>query len=427
MAKLQLRTAGFSEDKTIFEKPISHAAFKRSELSQILLRLLQGDIEEISQLSSDGTVPLEQLLALAGIHLVDGQAASNLLGLSGAEDERRQLLEATRFVQAAVAVNMRLKAELFRVGDVLRAAEVPFLLIKGFAIDRSPLRVMNDIDVLIHPIDLERCVNSLLASGYRFMGSEVMSENERRQPMLSSHWNNQFQFISPAYPVSVEIHISPFETQNIRLENLGRLNSDAAPFWQHSSMVAELGCPIPRIEVSLALLCVHATTKRSAAHNTFILRHALDIFRILDSGMDSKTFVQLCRRWEIAYYAYTAISVSAKALERPAAPEFVDSLRGDLTPAQRLLSNVHIKCYRDLFDASRWYRFLYAVFMPWAIGGGFRKSLQWYVRLAFPPRWQQEQRYGVSRSSPAFVLSYVYGPFLRLFSRQKGRFQDKYR
>jgi hypothetical protein len=45
---------------------------------------------------------------------------------------------------------------------------------KGFAVDKDPLRRMNDLDVLIDEKDFERVFIVLERAGYRYTGSSIL-------------------------------------------------------------------------------------------------------------------------------------------------------------------------------------------------------------------------------------------------------------
>ena len=187
------------------------------------------------------------------------------------------------------------------------------------------------------------------------------------------------------------------------------------PFREHPRWDADLGCFIPSAEAVLALLCMHSATKRSPAHNTYILRHAYDIAGMLQQDLDMERFLFLCREWEIEYYARTAFRLTALSMgiQQPLEPAAL--LESGLSSRQRRLSGIHLKCFQGLGTASFFYRKVYALYMPSAIGGSFRKALQWYWQLIFPTLWQQRARFGIRRNSPAVFLTYLYGPFIRAF------------
>jgi hypothetical protein len=387
-----------------------------SDNERLIPALLKDNRSEAQKILDSGTASLSEVMRLAERHMVDVIILKQLarLRLNGAAASSFIPEYAERLREAA-ALHVRLRYELKQAARTLRQAGIDVLHIKGFAIDRSPLRRMNDIDLLIRARDLDSAFSTLEQAGYRYMGSGVMSEKEIRKPFSTLEWNNQFQFESPTSPVSVEIHTNLFERDRIRLENLDTLLDGVALFWEGRVWDEELACFIPSAEASLALLCMHSTTKRSPAHNTYVLRHAYDIWNICQQAFNGERFRFLCRQWEIQYYAYTALRLSALSLGIEQLDEAASALEPALTSRQRSLSDLHLKCFRGLGHASFLYRKIYTLRMPTAIGGGLRKALAWYRRAVFPPLYRQEQLFGIRRSSPAIYLTYLYGPFLRIY------------
>ena len=82
----------------------------------------------------------------------------------------------------------------------------------------------------------------------------------------------------------------------------------------------------------------------------------------------------LCREWEIQYYEYTAYRLTAMALSKKEILENVVLLEKKMTVRQNHLSDLHVKCFQGLGDASLFTRKLYAFYMPGAIGGSIRKA-----------------------------------------------------
>ena len=165
----------------------------------------------------------------------------------------------------------------------------------------------------------------------------------------------------------------------------------------------------------MALLCMHSATKRSPAHNTYILRHAYDIAKIFQQNLDMEHFLFLCHEWEIEYYACTALHLTSLSMGIQQPLEAAALLESGLTPRQKRLSEIHLKCFKGLGNASLFYRKLYALYMPLAIGGSFRKALRWYRELIFPTLWQQRSRFNIKQNSPTVFLAYLYGPFVRAY------------
>ncbi len=360
---------------------------------------------------------LDGLLRLAERHMVSALVLQRLVGLRLQPDLRARVAPvAEQAILRVMAANALVRQELRRLSKLFGRAGVSFVHIKGLAIDRSPVRITNDLDVLIRREDLERARAALERDGYRYVGSEVISEKEKQRWEKQLTWNNQFQFRSPHGGLTVEVHINLFERDRIRLENLGRLLDSVDEFRQESSFDDELGCLIPSLEASLALLCVHSATKRSPALNTYILRHGYEIVHALQKGIDEARFVELCRSWAIGYYAYVSLRIAAESLGSTEAAATARRLEPLLTRRQQRLAEIHCRCYRGLGRASLVHRARYTLYMPFAIGGGLAKSLLWYWRALFPPLWYQEELFGISRSSPAIYLTYLAGPFVRLYS-----------
>ncbi len=374
----------------------------------LALALVRGDTETAQRIADRNRIDLDTLLEICGRHRIAPLALKRLTALSLGDPLRPRVIEAARgAVMAALAHNAGIRAEIARFTELCRAGGIEFLLIKGMAIDKELTRSTNDVDVLIEPADLERTFAALEGAGYRYVGSAVLSSKERRDVRRQLRWNNQFQFQSPDAPLQIEVHIRLFERDRIRLEKLDRLLDRTDLFWEKRRYDGEIECWVPAPEASLALLCVHSATKRSPAHGSYILRHALDIARLLREGLDWDYFLHLCRLWEIEYYAYVSLRLAVLSLGAPRAQALAELLHPALNRRTRFLAGVHCRCYTGLGAPSRPFRMLYRLAMPVAIGGSFRKALRWYRETAFPPLWLQEARIGVPRSSPRLYPTYV--------------------
>lgn len=387
-----------------------------SDTEKLIIALLKYDEDVAAQLLDEGQIDPQKLLQLSNRHMILPMILHNLSTLKIKNKTRDEILsnQGDQITRAA-ALHIQLRYELKLVSDILKKEGIDFMLIKGFALDKSPMRQMSDIDLLIEEEDLTLVFTALKESGYRYIGSGVMSQREINEPFKTLHWNNQFQFKSPISPVHIEIHINLFERDRIRLEKLDSLLAKTDLFRENRVWDEELKCYIPSKEASLALLCVHSTTKRSPAHNTYIMRHGYNLASLIKSGIDMERFLQLCSEWKIEYYAYTAFRLTAMILNENKIIEPVAPLEKELTKRQKHLSDVHINCFKGLGDASLLQRKRYALHMPGAIGGKFRKTLTWYRQQLFPPLYSQESRFGVSKESPAIFFTYVYGPVLHAF------------
>jgi hypothetical protein len=387
-----------------------------SKEERLIIALLKGDDTTALDIVENTTLNTRKLVSMADQHMVFPLILDRFFRLPTKIIAPEELFpEGRRIIIAAAAVNMRLRSELSLSTRLLEKEGISFLLIKGFAIDKNPLRKTNDIDILIHRADLHRTVTLLEKVGYRYTGSGVLSAKERLNPFGTIDWNNQFQFEVPSGGVSLEVHTNLFERDRIRLEKLDKFLDNVDLFWKESRLDEELGCNIPSPEATLALLCVHSSTKRSPAYNTYIARHAYDILQTLKHGVDQSRFISLCTSWGLEYYAYTALCLTSLCLNTKTPLNTTAQLENLLSKRCKRLADVHRKCFRGLGNASYFYRMLFTILMPMAIGGSFRKILRHYRQIAFPPLWKQENRFGVRRDSAAIYLTYLYGPFVRAF------------
>jgi hypothetical protein len=388
------------------------------EIEHCLIReLVAGNTDEAQEIVQTHSIDLMRLKDESDRHRVSAIVFQRLAALETTEPLRSVVVSAGRnAVLSALANSARIRTEIRCLSKLFGGAGIEFMVMKGHAIDRNPLRSMNDLDVLIRQRDLERATSMLEAEGYVYEGSAVLSDRERECRQLQLTWNNQFQFRSPHTALSVEVHVNLFERDRVRLERLDRLLDAVDLFWDRRMYDDELGCWIPAREASLALLCVHSATKRSPAHNTYILRHAYDIVHLLNEGIDEQRFLSLCRTWQLQYFAVVSLRLTASALRTSTPMACATQLEPDLSRAARRLVRVHLACFRGLGRASTFHRLRYTLLMPFAIGGGIAKSLRWYARFLFPPIWHQEEQFGVRRTSPIFVLTYICGPLVRSYT-----------
>ncbi|ORC32655.1 hypothetical protein B4O97_15970 [Marispirochaeta aestuarii] len=396
-----------------------------SNEEKLIIALLNRNNVSALDIAENTTLNTRKLVSMADRHMVFPLILDRLFHLPLQNIPADELFpKGRRIIIAAAAVNMKLRSELSRTTRILGKEGISFLLIKGFAVDKNPLRKTNDIDILIHREDLHRTVALLEKAGYNYTGSGVMSAKEIQNPFGTLDWNNQFQFETPSGGVSLEVHTNLFERDRIRLEKLDKFLDNVDLFWKESRFDEELGCSIPSTEATLALLCVHSSTKRSPAHNTYIARHAYDILQTLKCGVDQSRFISLCTSWGLEYYAYTALYLTSLCLNTDAPLNAAAPLEDLLSKRCKRLADIHLKCFRGLGHASFFYRMLFALLMPMAIGGNLRKILRHYRLIVFPPLWQQENLFGVRRDSAAIYLTYLYGPFVRAFVIMKRWLSD---
>lgn len=132
--------------------------------------------------------------------------------------------------QRSAMANAVLSVELSRLLELLDQASVPAIVLKGAALGdtlygNSALRPMTDLDLLLHPRDIERAVDLLQAQGYAWTEIEPHSG-------LRLDFENELVLRSPgpaARPIELHWHLfdSPFYQHRI----------DEAWFWETAQPV----------------------------------------------------------------------------------------------------------------------------------------------------------------------------------------------
>lgn len=380
----------------------------------LILTLLQNSISETPAAPDITDIDYQLLNELINEHKIAPTIYKELLALDNKElpEEIRTLAKNT--VTTSMVIHTHVRQKLRELSGLFSEKGVEFILLKGFAIDMSPLRQMSDLDVLIHEDEIDRVFKILEAEGYQYVGSFVLSEKEKKNPRDQYRWNNQYQFQMPQSQLVVEIHTNLFERDRIRTEKLDNLLDRVDLFWEKKNWDEALHCYVPTKEASLAVLCMHSAVKYSPAMNIFRLRQSYDIVKMLNTGIDSEYFFSLCHSWKIEYYAFFSIKLASRIFKNQAAEEIVDRIEGNLRRSEKFLARVHLKCYKNIEETAYLYRTIYKLCMPFIIGDGFRKALRWYKECLFPPIYIQERKYGIKRTSPLIYLTYVYGPIRKM-------------
>lgn len=120
--------------------------------------------------TSDEAVDARKLVALAEAHGVTGQLATNLARHTVAHGEPLQsALRSARRAQALAT--MPLIAEMFRVVEVLAAAKIEAVVVKGpvlavRAFGDPSARQYGDVDFLLRSVDIARASETMAAAGF---------------------------------------------------------------------------------------------------------------------------------------------------------------------------------------------------------------------------------------------------------------------
>jgi hypothetical protein len=198
--------------------------------------------------TSDDAVDVGKLVALAEAHGVTGQLATNLARHTFARGEPLQsALQSAKRAQAILT--MPLIAEMFRVMEVLAAAKIEAVVVKGpvlavRAFGDPSARQYGDVDFLLRSADIARASEAMVAAGFnpRIPADAIRA---RKTP-------GQYMFRRTGASALVEFHT----------ERTLRYFPRPLPiddFFRRSTAVAIDGRPVPALaaEDELVLISVH--------------------------------------------------------------------------------------------------------------------------------------------------------------------------
>jgi len=147
--------------------------------------------------------------------------------------------------------NMLMSAELIRIMKLLKENDIEALAFKGPALSQMvhgdiTLRQYSDLDILIHPKNLNTASQLLIAHGYE---SRVSLDYLNNQAFLNV--NHDMNFYKS---ITVELHWRLFEEQLL-------LTFDPKLIWDHKEVVVMQNQEINTLEVSnlLIYLCIHGS------------------------------------------------------------------------------------------------------------------------------------------------------------------------
>ncbi len=244
----------------------------------------------------------------------------------------RHQLEA--HAEHVAAVNAYNRKRLRPVLQILNDVKVPFLLLKGAALNAvlytdASLRPMVDIDLMIHPADVERADTALRDAGCR-PGEDLLRGD------FYPRYHYEREYLSGDTPrVRLDVHVRPF-----RPLRYARTVPDDA-LWDRPDVVRVDGVNvrIPNPSRMLIHLLVHA-----ACHGLREVRWLYDIKSYLAAKMDRISIAQvadLVTRWKLNLPAEQALArvIDAFALENPRVLALQRALRGRVNLFDRLALN----------------------------------------------------------------------------------------
>jgi len=204
-----------------------------------------------------GPLAWDRLLTLAGRHglapLLHWHLSRSFPGRAPATAAK--VLE-TQF-QATLQANLKLAGELARILRRLDQQRIPVLLFKGPALAvglfaNLALREFSDLDLLLHPEDILKARDAVLAEGYQ---AEYPLSPAQERALLRSDCQYTFQKSEGALRIELHWNIVP---------RYCALQLDAAPWFERPQTVVVGGVPVPALspEDLLLALCVHGAKHR---------------------------------------------------------------------------------------------------------------------------------------------------------------------
>ncbi len=207
--------------------------------------------------------------------------------------------------------------ELSRIIGAFQDDGISVIVLKGAYLaevvyGNPALRLMDDIDLLIHKADMPRAEKLLLGLGYSYRGDPEMDRATRAN----------LGFYSTRGKVIIELHwhlIVPSSS----------LTLDIGDIWRNarSATVADASVLVLSIEDLLLYQCYH-TAKHMFCH--YGLRSLYDIVEIISfyrSQINWKTIIRRARDWNVVNSVFLTLLLTREILDVAIEDSVIDSLR----------------------------------------------------------------------------------------------------
>ncbi len=236
-----------------FDRPVSlplDAATQRFLLLCLRSRWRPAALSQAAELARQAEIQWQALSDYAELAGVAPLLYDCIRGRAMTPSAFEQALEAG--YQRSAMANAMLSVELGRLLGLLAQGGVPAIVLKGAALGdtlygNSALRPMTDLDLLLHPEDVERALHLLQAQGYAWTEVEP-------HPGMRLDFENELVLRTPGpAPLPIELHWhlldSPFYQQRV----------DEAWFWDTAQRVTLAGSEarVLGLEANLLYLSAH--------------------------------------------------------------------------------------------------------------------------------------------------------------------------
>jgi hypothetical protein len=291
---------------------------------------------------------------------------------------------------------------LKKVIDALRQESVKVILLKGAAFQDTlykniGLRIMADIDILVHPEEFLLAIKILGKCGFQASSQDINKTIARLEKLPKIYWPKDLGFINQSGRV-IELHQNliipwfllafPLDIDAIWERSIPQLEvEDNPPAEAENSNVRYLS-PYD----TLAHLCLNL-----ASHGLKNLQTYLDIdlwIRNLGNSWDWERFLDLVFQWQIRSVTYHVLSTCKFLLDTP----FPDTILKQLDPGRLARSRVKVLITPQSILADRpSLGRRYPTLVKLALIDSFPLIMVTLGRLVFPAKaWREHNPYGRS-------------------------------
>ncbi len=411
----------------------SRAAMRVEE--RLILELCRSKRNSARILSLACTTDLDwkHFIRVVQKHEVAALALSRILEYRVPPEVEKQLAPIAR-EEVAKALHDRktVLAELKKINKSLRDEGVDSILLKGLSLDFHELRTIGDLDLLVRKEQLIDSIEALSTIGYCYIGNDrnphlnscekemlmriIENPSSRRREknamdaLLS--WNNHYELYNRNLNLLLELHTNLFQKERAYDENLNSIWAAIDLFWSKKKYDKNVGCYTLSSEHSLLLMCLHTAINRSPAKNTFKLRLAVDIDKLISNGIRWSELLLACGNLRAAPFVLFALLLTRKLFDAPIPEQCLLHLEKECTKWQLISIGLHLSCLKSLSA----YRIMQCkvtrILIPFAHGGIAKDRIKWLFLLPiiFPSKKSMAAIFNLRENSLLVYFTYLLNP-----------------
>jgi len=385
--------------------------------------------DSIAAILARERIDWDRLLRTARRNKVLAFALDRLLGCDLPLSVKRRVHDVAKAeIYMAAHDNHVFRAETAAVVEALRDAGIECLLLKGLTLDRSGLRHIGDIDVMVHEHDVLKAVNVLLTlDGYAYRPASddggtlprlipgPLSEHEQRRILGQVSWNNEFQVVNVSRHTLVEIHHRIYQPRNPRDEAhvlptaVGR---NTHMFWEQKRYNRELQCYELVPEHALILMCLRSGIKCSPVNGMFRLSVLVDIDTLVDEGIRWDRLTDSSSTLGTSPFVLFSLVLARDLLDTAVPTRVLRRLREDCDRRQVRAMRILRKSFTGLSSSSLCYSKWYMAVSPVVFCDSRKHRLTWRLMLPIwiPSRHRIAMLFGMRPDSPWLIFAYIANP-----------------